>query len=706
MSFTTEREKGCQQTYAAQGPICLTGCIVWLDGKSTVDFAFSEAGYWIGQRLNGIFHLPFLSPMKPTSARPRPERSTSTSAKRKPVTAPLAAERDEIARLEAEVETLAEREEFYRSIVQSAEEGIWRINAKSLTEFVNPKMAEMLGYTAAEMVGRPVSDFLDSARQADLEGHLNRRRNGVAEQFEFQYLRKDGSTLWAFVSSNPLVNAKGEYLGAVALMTDIGDRKSMEQQLAHTADLLARTGQMAKVGGWELDLRCGQLFWSEETCRLFGVPADYQPTLERAILFYAPEDQLMIRQAVETATQHGTSYELELRIFTEDGQWIWTLSHGSAIWEGGKVVRLVGTVQDITERKEVELKYLRELDFNLTLVNHTAAIILLLDAEGRIVHVNEATTHLLGYQRSELIGQTFWGVGILQPKRESLLVARVRQLLAGDSSHSSETRLHTKQGRSLVFSLSSIATRLPDGSIDRIILTGTDLTERNRLQQELLNISEREQSRIGHNLHDGVGQTLTGVASLISALEVELSEPQSALAARIGHLVQEAIQEVRHLSHSMSPTAVKNRGLIGVLHLLADSLRQNHRISCDLELEAGFKIKHEDQENHLYRIAQEAASNAIRHGKASHIRISLSRSDECEGLLRIEDNGCGLPATNKRTSRGIGLQVMHYRANLIGGNLQIQPRTPSGVAVNCRFPCPAAPARRKANGKAKAKLPR
>lgn len=664
---------------------------------------FSNSGFWIAKALNDTFPFRLSSPMKPTSARQRPERSGSQTANRKTLIAKSEADRHQLSRLKQEVKTLAEREKFYRSMVDSAGEGVWRINAQALTDYVNPKMAEMLGYKEEDIVGRPVTDFLDRAIRPLFNRYLKRRKTGTVEQFEFQLLRKDGTKLWVFVSTNPLVNAKGEYVGAVALMTDIEGRKSMEQQLARTADLLARTGQMAKVGGWELDLCNGELFWSEETCRLFGVPADYRPTLERAILFYAPEERSMIRQAVETAAKDGRSYELELRICTVGGKWIWTLSHGSAIWEDGKVVRLVGTVQDITERKEVELKYLRALDFNLTLVNHTAAIILLLDAEGRIVHVNQATTTLLGYQRHELIGETFWGVGILKPKQESLLIARMQQLMAGGSPQSWETRLHTKQGHSLVFSLSSIATRLPDGSIDRIILTGTDLTERNRLQQELLNISEREQSRIGHNLHDGVGQTLTGVASLISALQVELPEPQLALAERIGHLVKEAIQEVRHLSHSMSPTAVKNRGLFGVLHLLADSLRQNHRISCDLELADKFKIQHEDEENHLYRIAQEAANNAVRHGKASHIRISLGRSDECEGMLCIEDNGTGMTTNKKRTSRGIGLQVMHYRANLIGGNLQIQPRKPSGVAVCCRFPCPPAPARRRAKGKAATK---
>lgn len=592
---------------------------------------------------------------------------------------------------------LGEREEFYRNIVQNAEEGIWRINADSLTDYVNPKMAQMMGYQPEEMLGRPISDFLDAAGRVELKKLIKRRKAGVAEQFEFQYQRKNGTSLRAFVSTNPIFDQKGKYVGAVALLTDIGERKNIEQKLAHTADLLTRTGEMAKVGGWELDLCSGDLFWSDETCRIFEVTPEDSPTLEGAIAFYAPEERAKIQQAIEAAIKEGKDYELELRVITGSGRSIWTRSHGSPVRKGRKVVRLIGTFQDITERKEVELKYLRELDFNITLVNHTAAIILLLDVHGRIVHVNKATTQLLGYDRTELQGHTLWEVGIIHSKQEALLVDRVQQLLAGDTPQPCETRLHSKQGRSLVFSLSAIATRLPDGTIDRIILTGADLTERNRLQHEILNISEREQARIGHNLHDGVGQTLTGVASLIEALESELPEEQRSSVMRIQELVKSAIQEVRHMSHSMSPAAVKNRGLIGVLHLLADTLRLNHRIMCDLALEPGFQVGNEDHENHLYRIAQEACNNAVRHGKASHICITLNRTGECEGLLQVTDNGCGMPSKTK--SKGIGLQVMDYRANLIGGTLQIERHQPTGITVGCRFPCEPPPAPKKRLGK-------
>jgi PAS domain S-box-containing protein len=837
---------------------------------------------------------------------------------------------------------LHESEERYRRIVQTAEEGIWTIDARALTDYVNPKMAQMMGYQAEEMIGRPIDDFLDDEGRALLAGHLSRRRKGVCEQFEFKYVRKDGSYLWAFVSTNPLTNAAGDYVGAIALLTDITarrkaeaemreseavfrvifeqaavgvtmtdgvtgrflrvnqracdiarltreqmlsstfmeithpddlqsnlenmemlragkiptftmekrylhpggevtwitltvspmwkpgepptrliavveditERKTAELALARTSDLLERTGEMAKVGGWDLDLTTMKLFWSQETCRLFEVDFLEAPSLDEAIHFYAPEAQPVVRAALEHAIEYGTSYELELPVISAKGRSFWALSQGSAILKDGKVTALIGTfqditrrkqaekelmesemrlraifeqasvgvgildgqtgrflevnqrycaitgrtrkqmlastfdqithpddkaanlslkqrltageipeyslekryirpdgaivwgnvhatriasvsghpeqhlavVEDITERKIAEANYLRELEFNQTLVNHTSVIIVLLDHEGRMVHVNDATVNILGYGRNELVNRTPWEVGIMRGTEITRARERLVRLLSGEYNPPRETVLYAKNGRPHTVALSSIATRSKDGAIDRIIVTGTDLTERNRLQNEILRISEQEQARIGHNLHDGVGQTMTGVATLMEALESELRGVQKSSAGRILHLLQEAIQEVRRMSHSLSPASVKNRGLGGALQLLAETIRNNHRTACTCEVQPDIVISDPEKETHIYRIAQEAANNALRHGRPRSISISFKRQGEHECVLKIEDNGSGL-LKRGGGGQGIGMRVMDYRANLIGGILQIKSKPRGGVSVVCHFPC-------------------
>jgi PAS domain S-box-containing protein len=837
---------------------------------------------------------------------------------------------------------LQESEERYRRIVQTAEEGIWTIDASSLTDYVNPKMAQMMGYKAEEMIGRPISDFLDDEGKALLTMHLKNRKNGISDQFEFKYMRKDGTPLWAFVSTNPITNSAGVYVGAVALLTDtsarraaeaamlesnvqfraifeqaavgvalidsntgrflnvnqracdiarltrrqmmsttfkhiahpddlqlnlehmeklkagkiqtftiekrylhadgsitwvnitvspmwkkgeppsrhiaimqdITERKQVEQSLARMTDLLERTGEMARIGGWELEVASQKLFWSLETCRLFQVSPPVAPSVEQAIQFYAPVAQPVIRAAVQAAIDHGTPYELELPALTAKGHSFWARSQGSAIQKDGKTVKLVGTFQDITEhkkaeqalvesevrfravfeqavvgvglidfttgrfvdvnkryctitgrsrkemlkitfdeithpddraksrnlheqlkaskssefqwekryvrpdgsvvwvnlnasllstmsgrsnqvlamvedissRKLAEANYRRELGFNEILASHTSAIIILLDRNGHLIHANEATLQMLGYKRKDLVGKPPpWDSNFMDPAEKLQSKKRFKEMLTGKNIPSREVTLIGKDRKRHNVALSSIITKTPEGTVDRIIVTGTDLTERNRLQKEILKISEQEQARIGHNLHDGVGQTMTGVSSLIEALESELTGDQRESAARIHHLMQVAIQEVRHMSHSMSPASVKNRGLGGALHLLAETIRTNHRTACTCAVNPDIKIEDQEKETHIYRIAQEAANNALRHGHPSSIHLSLQLLGKHEAVLKIEDDGTGL---GKRTpaNTGIGLRVMDYRANLIDGSLTIKSRPRGGVSVVCRFP--------------------
>ncbi len=837
---------------------------------------------------------------------------------------------------------LHESEELYRRIVQTAEEGIWTIDARSLTDYVNPKMAKMMGYKPEEMIGRPISDFLDDEGKSLLVTHIKNRKKGISDQFEFKYMRKDGKPLWAFVSTNPITNNQGVYVGAMALLTDtsarraaeaamqesnvqfraifeqaavgvalidsntgrflnvnqracdiarltrrqmlattfmhiahpddlqanlehmkrlkagkiqtytiekrhlhadgtitwinltvspmwkkgeppsrhiaimqdITERKRVEQSLARTTELLERTGEMAKIGGWELEVASKKLFWSLETCRLFEIESKTTPSLKQAISFYARKEQQIIRAAVKAAIEHGTAYDLELPVLTAKGRRFWARTQGFAIRKNGQTVKLIGTFQDITEHKQAEqaliesevrfraifeqavvgvglvdfttgrfvdvnrrfctilgrsrkdmvkiafdeiihpddhaknhhlhkqlkaakssefqveqryvrpngsvvwvnlnasllstmsgrpnqmlamveditsrklaeANYRRELGFNEILASHTSAIIILLDRHGNLIHANEATLQMLGYKRKDLVGkQPPWKSDFMEAAEKARSQKRFKEMLAGNNIASREVTLIGKDHKRHVVALSSIITRTPEGGVDRIIVTGTDLTERNRLQKEILKISEQEQARIGHNLHDGVGQTMTGVSSLIEALESELTGDQRASAARIHHLIQEAIQEVRRMSHSLSPASVKNRGLGGALHLLAETIRTNHRTACTCEVNPDIKIEDSEKETHIYRIAQEAANNALRHGHPSSIKLSLQLLGENEAVLKIEDNGTGL---SKRTPdhTGIGLRVMDYRANLIDGSLTIKSRARGGVSVACRFP--------------------
>ncbi|MBV6319709.1 putative bifunctional diguanylate cyclase/phosphodiesterase [Duganella violaceipulchra] len=137
---------------------------------------------------------------------------------------------------EGKLAALERSEERFRRIVHSAEEGIWEIDAAARTSFVNPKMAHMLGYGVEEMLDQPLVGFMDDEGRAILERNIARRQQGLAERHEFKFLRKDGSELWATLATNPIFDAEGVYLGALALVTDITDNRATTERIWHQAN--------------------------------------------------------------------------------------------------------------------------------------------------------------------------------------------------------------------------------------------------------------------------------------------------------------------------------------------------------------------------------------------------------------------------------------------------------------------------------------
>lgn len=214
------------------------------------------------------------------------------------------------------------------------------------------------------------------------------------------------------------------------------------------------------------------------------------------------------------------------------------------------------------------------------------------------------------------------------------------------------------------------------------------IAEREGLERALLQISEREQMRIGQDLHDGLGQHLAGIELMSQVLEQNLSakklKPEAARAADIAKHVREAISQTRLLARGLSPFVLESEGLVSALKELAHRTETVFHVTCEFHTTGKLAIS-EAVANHLYRIAQEAVTNAIKHGKAKRIDIQLvgqSVPSEPELVLSVKDDGAGLPDILLEKS-GIGLRIMQYRAGMIGGALTTERIPSGGTIVRC-----------------------
>jgi PAS domain S-box-containing protein len=210
---------------------------------------------------------------------------------------------------------------------------------------------------------------------------------------------------------------------------------------------------------------------------------------------------------------------------------------------------------------------------------------------------------------------------------------------------------------------------------------------RRRAERQLLEISEREQQRIGRDLHDGLCQQLVGIAYLASDLQSKLrkhSVSESITASRIAELSRATAVQARQIARGLNPVKLGTTGLMAALNELTSSIRSMFSISCRFVSNQPVHIRDHGTAVHLYRIAQEAIHNALTHGKAAEITVSLRR--EREGIvLSVIDDGSGLPKAAS-DGDGMGLENMNYRARAIGARLQFTARDKGGMMMRCIIP--------------------
>jgi diguanylate cyclase (GGDEF)-like protein/PAS domain S-box-containing protein len=261
----------------------------------------------------------------------------------------VTAQRDQARRLDAK---------RHRSELIEAATGVATIEWNVITREVrpSPQWAALTGHAAADIAAGTIEEVLELIHPDDLTRLLHDRAAAVATnsddlEHEFRMRHKDGHWVWVLSRSRVFSRTQSglpEWIFASQI--DITARKRMEEHLLRNEKLLSKTGAVARVGGWELDLVSGVLVWTDETCRIHGLPPGVLPELSRAIAFYAPASQPIIRAAVETAIATGQGYDLELQMIRADGTTIWVRTVGSAEIEAGRVVRLHGALQDINER--------------------------------------------------------------------------------------------------------------------------------------------------------------------------------------------------------------------------------------------------------------------------------------------------------------------------------------------------------------------
>jgi len=278
--------------------------------------------------------------------------------------------------------------------------------------------------------------------------------------------------------------------------------------------------------------------------------------------------------------------------------------------------------------------------------------IIVADAHGKILQVNPAFESLTGFRQRELVGKSGWDAGLLDDDQRQASMTRFRELLGGATRTQSLLRVFTKKGGIRIIETHTTLTRSPSGVPQRFIITGMDVTEQKRLEAEVIKVAEQKNKCASATICTMVlARRYTGILSLSEALEGDLEGSARAELGRIRQLVSDAIQQVRELSHGITPGAVKHRSLGASLHLMLEGLRSS-RLHCECHCDFEPDFKSPDAATQLFRIAQEAVANAIKHGRPEKIAVYLRRSSGNRGLMEIHDDGTGISGTQVGSVRG------------------------------------------------------
>ena len=572
-------------------------------------------------------------------------------------------------------------ESLQRNTLENISDAVFLTNDAGEFEYVCPNTNIIFGYDDTEVremghISRVLGDDVFDPEALEQAGEIRNIDRTVQD--------KDG---W---SHDLLVNVRRVSINGgtrLYVCRDITEIKKAHEELREREERLRAILNTAADAIITIDQRGVVASINPVTEQMFGYKQDELVGQNIKILMpqpYRDEHDGYLARYQQTGKAHVVCNRREFVGQRKDGS---TFPIDVTVSEVGQLGIFTGIVREITERKAVEAALQREHEFAESLTNTAQNIILVLDTEGRVVQINPYMEELTGWTLDEAKGRDWF---------DTFLPGRDRQPtrdLFGRALGDTRTRGHvnsivTKDGRERQIAWWDAPLTDRDGSLIGLIATGYDVTDRRELQKQVLEATTAEQRRIGHDLHDGLTQQITGLGLLARGIQNKLAAESSPLADRQERLcqaIQEAWEHSRQLSHGLLVVDPDAHGLMSALETLAQETTDLSQTTCEFICKEPVLFDDNATATHLYRITQEALHNAIRHGRPTRIGVMLTEDDD--GItLTVEDDGKGMDTAVTAESSGMGLRIMQYRSELIGASLDIHSIPGDGTILTCTVP--------------------
>lgn len=634
-------------------------------------------------------------------------------------------------RVLARTRELQESQRMLDSLVCNLPGMVYRCRHDALwsMEYVSDGVLSLTGHTPEDYVSGRIN-FANVIHPEDrpcvAEAVDEQIRSGQPFQLEYRIITAGGEEKWVWERGNAVYSEDGALLALEGFVTDISQRKAAEEKIRLSEARLAEAQRIARLGNWDWDIVSNTLAWSDEIYRIFGLqPREFGATYEEFLNSVHPDDRAHVQRAVDEALERGTPYSIDHRILLPDGGQRIVHEQAEVTFDGsGRALRMMGTVQDITERKQMELALaesnealekrveertarLRESEerFRQLAENINEVFWMTTPDGGEVLYISPAYEQTWGRGRDQVYDNPrAWLEAVHPGDRSRVENAFFNEIATGRFDE--EFRIVRPDGSVRWVRDRAFAVRNEAGEIYRVAGIAEDVTAQkeasealNQSREQLRQLAlhqeaDREslRTRIAREIHDELGQALMALNLDLHWLlrRYESGEPLARdqvdkKLREMMEMVSQTARAVQKISSELRPIILDDLGLEAALVWYVEQFQQKTGMQAEKAISLGEDRFADELATTLYRVLQEALTNISRHARATRFSVEVTQQGEHIRML-ISDNGVGIDEDRLRKNDSFGLIGMRERVLALQGHLDIRSEPGRGTVVSITLP--------------------
>jgi PAS domain S-box-containing protein len=587
---------------------------------------------------------------------------------------------------------------LFRTLSKVVPVGIFRTNPVGECLYVNERWQKIAGLSEVEALGSGWTQAIHPDDRAQVSLEWSRcTEHSIPFSLEYRFQHPDGVITWVLGQAFVEKDALGDAISYFGTITDITERKAIEDKLRTSEAHLKEAQRLTNLGSWERNYSSGSLHWSDEMFRITELdPTDFNDTFENYLYVVHPEDRNRFLQAAHDAHKAQAPYELEYRLKMPDGRVKWVHSRGSASYDRkGQPLIMTGTTQDITKRKLSD-ETLRHNEALLSLIiNAVPALISYVDTEYRYRLVNQGYAEqfrvsldtIRGRQVRDVLGEAVWATAC----------PFVKRALAGERV-SYEVMLPNHLGGMSLYLAVYIPDRDAERRIQGYVALAYDITEQKttemtlrRYGQRLTELEEEVRRKLAAELHDEMGPELTALNFNLALIRGSANTAQG---QHVDELVADSVQlidgltsKVRNIISRLQPPVLFDYGLEAAIRWYIDHMKNRTTMTISIVTTGAVPRLPEEHELALFRIIKEALINAAKYSGAKNVTVTLGTAGSTL-RLSVSDDGVGFDRATVSLpgAGGWGLTIMRERTNILGGSFRLETAPGEGVTIHLEIP--------------------